>query len=129
MLPRRSGERLQRLGGSANSRRQGVSSMATPTAAFFEELAQRGYEPSLRCVRGTVRFDIMGEGSWWVQVRNGALTVARDGASADCGYAVAVADFVPLARGEQNPFTAALQGRLHIWGDQALALVTQRVFR
>ena len=103
--------------------------MATPTAAFFEELARRGDEPSLRSVRGTIRFDITGEGSWWVHVGNGELTVAREGATADCGYTVAVEDFVPLVRGEQNPFTAALQGRLQIWGDQALALVAQRVFR
>jgi predicted lipid carrier protein YhbT len=104
--------------------------MATPTAAFFEELARRGYEPSLRCVRGTIRFDITGEGNWWVQhVGNGALTVARDGACADCSYTIAATDFVPLARGEHDPFTAALQGRLQIWGDQALALVTQRIFR
>jgi putative sterol carrier protein len=103
--------------------------MATPTAAFFEELARRGDEPALRCVKGTIRFDITGEGSWWVHVGNGALMVAREGATADCGYTVAAEDFAPLVRGEQNPFTAALQGRLQIWGDQALALVAQRVFR
>jgi predicted lipid carrier protein YhbT len=103
--------------------------MATPTAAFFEELARRGYEPSLSCVRGMIRFDITGEGSWWMQVRNGELSIAREGATADCGFTVAPADFVSLVRGEQNPLTAALQGRLQIWGDQALALVAQRVFR
>ena len=50
-------------------------------------------------------------------------------ACAVCSYTIAATDFVPLARGEHDPFTAALQGRLQIWGDQALALVTQRIFR
>ena len=100
----------------------------TATAAFFEELEQRGYEPSLQTVSGTVRFDIMGEGSWWVTVNRSAITVARTGTRADCIVAIAGQDFVPLVHRELNPLTAALQGRVKFTGDAALALVSLRSF-
>lgn len=102
--------------------------MATATAAFFEELAQRGYDPALQTVTGTVRFDILGEGSWWVTVNEGRLTVASRGSSADCVYTAAAEDFVPMARGKLNPLTAALRGRMEFTGDPALALVMLCLF-
>lgn len=102
--------------------------MTTATAAFFEELEQRRYEPSLQTVSGTVRFDIMGEGSWWVTVNRGALTVARTGTRAECIVAIATCDFVPIVSRELNPLTAALQGRVQFTGDAALALVSLRAF-
>lgn len=102
--------------------------MATETATFFRTLSRRRYDPSLRNVTGTVRFDINGEGSWWVTVNDGALAVASDGTHADCVYTAAAADFVPIAQGKQNPFSAALQGRVHFTGDPALALIMQRIF-
>ena len=102
--------------------------MTTATAAFFEELELRGYEPSLQIVSGTVRFDIMGEGSWWVTVNRGAITVARTGTRADCTFAVATCDFIPIVSRELNPLTAALQGRVQFTGDAALALVSLRTF-
>ena len=103
--------------------------MATATAAFFEELEQRGYEPMLQTVSGTVRFDILGEGSWWVTVDRGAITVAKGGASADCTFAIAADDFAPIVRSKLNPFAAALQGRVQFTGDPALALLTMHIFR
>jgi putative sterol carrier protein len=102
--------------------------MTTATAAFFEELEQRGYEPSLQTVSGTVRFDIMGEGSWWVTVNGGAITVARTGTRSDCTVSIEAHDFVPLVRRELNPFAAALQGRAQFTGDTALALVSMSTF-
>lgn len=95
------------------------------TAAFFEELAQRGYEPALQSVRGTVRFDIAEEGSWWVAVAHGALIVRQSAASADCVLSFTAADFNAIVRGEQNPLTAAMQGRVRITGNPGMALVIQ----
>lgn len=99
--------------------------MATLTVAFFEELARRGYEPALQSVRGTVRFDIAEEGSWWVAVRDGALTVRQDAARADCVLSFTAADFEAIVRGEQNPLTAAMQGRVQIIGNPGMALIIQ----
>ena len=102
--------------------------LATATAVFFEELAQRGFEPALRTATGTVRFGITGEGSRWVAVNEGRLTVASRGSSVDCVCTAAAEVFVPMARGKLNPLAAALRGRIKIAGDTALALCMLRRF-
>ena len=51
--------------------------MIDTTEAFFARLAQRGYEPLLHNVSGTIRWDIGDVGSWFVTVKNGSLTVSR----------------------------------------------------
>jgi len=99
--------------------------MASATTAFFEELAQRGYEPALQRVTGTVRFDIAEEGSWWVAVVDGAVTVRRDAARADCVLSFTAADFNAIVRRERNPLTAAMQGRVQITGNPGMALIIQ----
>ncbi len=38
--------------------------MAENTQAFFQEIAARGYDPSLRGIKGTCRFEIAGAGTW-----------------------------------------------------------------
>lgn len=101
--------------------------MASATAAIFRELAQRGYDPSLRSVEGTCRFDIAGEGSWWVAVADGMLTVKESTDEADCVCCLTCDDFLQMARGERNPLTATLQGRVAITGDSAIALLIQRL--
>jgi putative sterol carrier protein len=40
---------------------------------------------------------------------------------ADCVIASSEDDFMRMIRGEQNPLTALLQGRINITGDMALA--------
>jgi len=52
--------------------------MIDTTQAFFAQLAERGYEPLLHSVTGTIRWDIEDAGSWFVAVNNGSLTVSRD---------------------------------------------------
>src|SRR6266478_4675669 len=67
--------------------------MIDTTEAFFARLAQRGYEPLLHSVSGTIRWDIEDVGSWFVAVKNGLLTVSRDTAGADCVCACSKEDF------------------------------------
>lgn len=100
--------------------------MATATAAFFEELVQRGFDPVLQSLTGTICFYIISEGSWWVTLKEGVFSVANAGVSADCVCVSTVEDFVSIAKGELNPFAAALQGRVQLAGDSALALITLR---
>ena len=96
--------------------------------SFFEELAQRGYEPGLHSVTGTCRFDIVEDGSWLLSVCDGAMAVSQDTADADCVFVGSAADFEAIVRGEQNPLTAAMQGRVQISGDPAVGLAMQRIF-
>jgi ubiquinone biosynthesis protein UbiJ len=102
--------------------------MSETTQAFFERLAKRGYEPLLHSVSGTIRCEIEGAGSWFVGVNNGALSVSRDTAGADCVIACSREDFVRMVVGKQNPTTLFMQGKMQLTGDIVLAQMFQRLF-
>jgi putative sterol carrier protein len=102
--------------------------MSDTTQAFFEHLAERGYEPLLHSTSGTVRWDIEGAGSWFVAITNGSLTVSRDTAGADCVIACSREDFERMVVGKQNPTTLLLQGKMTIAGNVGLAQMFQRLF-
>src|SRR6516164_9710027 len=102
--------------------------MSDTTQAFFERLAQRGYEPLLHSTSGTIRSDIEGAGTWFVVVKNGALTVSRDADGADCVLACRREDFQRLVVGTQNPMTLFMQGKMQITGNIVLAQMFQRLF-
>lgn len=77
--------------------------------------------PALKGVTGTYRFDVEGQGSVRIEVRNGAFTIAESSVPADCVIRVDASDIPRIASGEQNLITAMLQGRAQIQGDFALA--------
>jgi predicted lipid carrier protein YhbT len=102
--------------------------MEDPIQTFFEELAQRGYEPGLQSVTGSCRFDIAEKGSWLVTAHDGVLAVSQNAADADCVLCTGADDFEAIIRGEQSPLTVAMQGRMQGEGDIAIGLVMQRIF-
>src|SRR3989440_10237914 len=103
--------------------------MAENTRAFFEEIAARGYDPSLRRIKGTCRFEIARAGTWVLSIQDAALTVTEMPADADLVLASDAQDFDRIVRGEVDPFIAALQGKLTISGHLALfPLVVLRFF-
>jgi predicted lipid carrier protein YhbT len=102
--------------------------MSDTTQAFFNRLAERGYEPLLHSVSGTIRCDIEDAGSWFVVVDNGSLTVSKDTAKADCVIACSQEDFERMVVGKQNPYTLFMQGKMQITGDIVLAQMFQRLF-
>jgi predicted lipid carrier protein YhbT len=98
---------------------------------FFESAAARGAkDPMLRRASGTCRFDVSGVGSWLVRADQGVVTVAEtQGATpADSTLSATEDDFLHMARGEQNPLTAFMQGRLQVTGKIALAERFLRLF-
>lgn len=95
---------------------------------FFTALAERRYEPLLHSVTGTVQWDVKDEGKWSVVINKGTLTVNRDAKTADSALSCSKDTFLALMKGEQNPLTAFLQGKLAIEGNIGLAQVFQRVF-
>lgn len=104
--------------------------MSDTTAAFFEELAQRGYEPGAETMRGSVRVDLRSgkrTERWLVSVDRGALTVSRRNAAADAVVRADEALFEGLVRGEVNAMAALLRGALTIEGDGGLLLLFQRL--
>ena len=102
--------------------------MIDTTGAFFTRLDERGHEPLLHSVSGTIRWDIGDAGSWLVTVKNGSLTVSRDTAGADCVFACSQEDFNRMVVGKQNPTTLFMQGRMKITGNLGLAQIFQRLF-
>jgi len=102
--------------------------MIDTTQAFFERLAERGYEPLLHSISGTIRCDIEDVGSWFVVTDNGSLSVGRDAIRADCLLACSREDFDRMVVGKQNPTTLFMQGKMKITGDLGLAQMFQRLF-
>src|SRR5262245_6527478 len=91
---------------------------------FFEDAAMRGTRsPMLRHASGSCRFDVVGVGSWLVRADQGALTIAKAEpmTPGDSTVTASEDDFLRIARGEQNPRTAFMQGRVKMSGNLALA--------
>ncbi len=104
--------------------------MADPTAEFFDELAQRGYEPLLANASGTMRFDIRNgrkTESWLLAIDKGKLTVSRSGGAADATFSAGKTDFDRLVRGEENAVAAVLRGTLQVHGGMRLLGLFRRI--
>jgi len=78
-------------------------------------------EPLLRGVHGTYLFNIENLGAWFVSVDDGAVTIDKGSREADCIISCSEQDFVDIVEGRRNLITAALQGRVQVRGDVALA--------
>ena len=102
--------------------------MADLTQVFFERLAARGYEPLLHSVSGIVQWKIEGAGSWSIGIEKGSLTLIPHTTTFDSVMECSKDDFIRMVKGEQNPLTAFLQGRLKVKGNIGLAQVFQRIF-
>jgi hypothetical protein len=102
-----------------------------PGTVFLEDLARRGHDPQLGRTTGTLRFDISDEGRtehWRLAIEDGAVTVSRDDAAADCVLRVTRETFDALTTGELNPMVATLRGLLVPQGNAELMVRFQRVW-
>jgi putative sterol carrier protein len=105
--------------------------MSDATTEFFDGLSQRGHEPLLRKITGTVRFDLAHRGTTecrYVTIERGDITVSKKRAAADGVIQVERAMFDRIASGELNPIAAAIRGELGIQGDWRLLVHVQRLF-
>jgi putative sterol carrier protein len=100
--------------------------------AFFEDLGSREYEPLLRKVSGTVRFDLVSGKTterWLVAIRKGNLAVSRKNGAADTTMRMSKALFEAVARGETNVLSAMLRGEVVLEGDYRLMIMVRRLLR
>lgn len=95
---------------------------------FFAGLAQRLDPGKLQGQTVSYRFDITGAGSWRVGVADGALEVEEGRRDADCVITMKEDVFLKLLRGEQNPVSAFMLGRIKVDGDMAKALKLKELF-
>lgn len=102
--------------------------MAENTRAFFQEIANRAYDPALRGIKGTCRFEIADAGTWVLSMQDGALIVTEMPAEAELVLTSNAQEFDRIVRGEDNAVIAVLQGKLAITGRLILFPLIQRFF-
>lgn len=102
-----------------------------PVGEFFRGLAERGREPLLQNVSGTLRFDLVdGERveHWYLTIKNGDVAVSHKDAEADALIRTAKVLFEGITTGRVNAMAAALRGALVPRGNLALVVLFQRLF-
>jgi putative sterol carrier protein len=95
--------------------------MPTSAKEIIQLHRAQEYEPLLRGVHGSYLFDIEQVGCWFVAVDDGKIRVTEGKREADCVIHCSDEDFVEIVEGRRNLLTAALQGRVQVRGDVALA--------
>ena len=95
---------------------------------FFEKLPERADPAKTAGMNNTYVFDIADVGAWTVTVADGTVSVAEGAHDADCTLSASEETLMKIARGEANPTTAYMTGKLKIKGDMGAALKLQKLF-
>jgi putative sterol carrier protein len=95
---------------------------------FFDRLPERADPAKTAGMSNTYVFDIEGVGQWTVAVDDGKVTVSEGAGEADCTLSASEDTLVKIAKGEANPTTAYMTGKLKIKGDMGAALKLQNLF-
>jgi putative sterol carrier protein len=95
---------------------------------FFESLESRVDESKTAGMTATYLFEIDGSGTWTVDVNEGKLTVTEGGNEADATISVSEDNFEQMIRGDLNPTTAYMTGKLKVKGDMSAAMKLQKLF-
>ena len=95
---------------------------------FFASLPERADAAKTAGMHNTYVFDIEDVGQWTVTVEDGTVTVAEGTGEADCTIRASEETLMKIARGEANPTTAYMTGKLKIDGDMGAALKLQKLF-
>jgi glycogen debranching enzyme len=116
--------------GAAAAIRAEKSAAGAPSAAELFGRIEDYLDPrATRGERATYRFDVVGVGSWRLEVADGRISCASGNGEADCVIRMGEATLVRVLTGEQNAFTAMLSGRLSVEGEMALAARLERFRR
>lgn len=95
---------------------------------FFDQLPSKVDPAKTAGMSGSYVFEIDDVGSWTVTVADGAVSVASGAGEADCTISASEETLLKIARGEANPTTAYMTGKLKIAGDMGAALKLQKLF-
>ena len=102
--------------------------MAESVKEFFDGLAA-GVDPTKTAgMSNSYLFDIQGAGQWLVKVDDGNVTVTQGGGDADTTIETSDETMMAVIKGEQNPTTAYMTGKLKIKGDMGAAMKLQKLF-
>jgi len=102
--------------------------MAENVQEFFDGLAS-GVDPGKTAgMTNSYLFDIEGAGQWVVVVDDGNVQVSEGTGEADTTITTSEENFLAISRGELNPTTAYMTGKLKIKGDMGAAMKLQKLF-
>lgn len=102
--------------------------MADTVQEFFDTLGERADAEKTAGMHNSYLFDIEGAGQWVVAVNDGTVTVTEGPGEADTTIATSEETMMAVVRGEQNPTTAYMTGKLKIKGDMGAAMKLQKLF-
>jgi putative sterol carrier protein len=102
--------------------------VADSVREFFEGLPGRIDESKTAGMNNSYIFDIDGAGTWTVKVSDGSVSVKEGAEDGDCTISVSEENFLRMVRGEQNPTTAYMTGKLKVKGDMGAAMKLQKLF-
>jgi putative sterol carrier protein len=103
--------------------------MADSVSEFFNGLAAKADPEKLAGMNNSYLFDIEGAGQWYVAVADGAVNVTEGGGGdADTTISTSEETMLAVVKGEQNPTTAYMTGKLKIKGDMGAAMKLQKLF-
>ena len=102
--------------------------MAETVQEFFDTLSERADSEKTAGMSNSYLFDIEGAGQWVVAVNDGAVQVTEGTGDADTTITTSEESFLAISRGELNPTTAYMTGKLKIKGDMGAALKLQKLF-
>ena len=102
--------------------------MSETVKEFFDGLEGKVDPAKTAGMRNSYVFDVQGAGQWTVRVDDGQVNVSEGAEQADVTISASAETFEKLARGEQNPTTAYMTGKLKIKGDMGAAMKLQKLF-
>jgi hypothetical protein len=110
---------------------------------FFTEVKEREFDPYLRRISGTIRYDLTtangsgknssngssnGSDHWTVSIDKGQLSVAHRNAKADTVVRSERGLFERIVTGRANAMASVLRGLVFIEGDPELAVLSARLY-
>ena len=102
--------------------------MSETVREFFDGLEAKVDPAKTAGMNNSYVFDVDGAGQWTVRVTDGQVKVSEGAEQADVTIAASAETFEKIARGDQNPTTAYMTGKLKIKGDMGAAMKLQKLF-
>ena len=102
--------------------------MADTVQEFFDSLSSRTDTEKTAGMNNSYLFDIEGAGQWVVSVQDGSVSVSEGTGEADTTITTSEESFLAISRGELNPTSAYMTGKLKIKGDMGAAMKLQKLF-
>ena len=95
---------------------------------FFDGLEAGVDESKTAGMNNSYLFDVEGAGQWVVSVDDGKVSVSEGAGEADTTITTSEESFLAITRGELNPTSAYMTGKLKIKGDMGAAMKLQKLF-